>query len=138
MAITSEIIGKLGGGDIETVPVGQFSDTDHVIHSFTLDKPSVVSAALTGLHETEGGTIKWSAPAPTIEVRPPNGGVWGVTQFGASLLSESTADGGKTNDSRFLSIGAVLPPGGYEIVINSQRSSRTYTVDTATIVTTPL
>ena len=138
MAITSEIIGKLGGGDVETVPVGQFTGTDLVIYSFTLDKPSVVSAALTGLHETEGGTNRWTAPAPTIEVRPPSGGVWGVTQFGASLLSESTADGGKTNDSRFLSISAVLPPGGYEIVINSQRSSRTYTVDTATIVTTPL
>ena len=138
MAITSEIIGKLGGGDIETVPVGQFTSTDLVIYSFTLDKSSVVSAALTGLHETEGGTSKWAAPAPTIEVRPPNGGVWGENQFGASLLSESTADGGKTNDSRFLSISAVLPPGGYEIAINSQRNSRTYTVDTATIVTTPL
>ena len=138
MAITSEIIGKLGGGDVKEVSVGQFSGTDHVIYSFTLDKSSVVSAALTGLHETEGRTAKWTAPAPTIEVRPPSGGVWGVTQFGASLLSESTADGGKANDSRFLSISAVLPPGGYEIAINSQRSSRTYTVDTATIVTTPL
>ena len=43
MAITSEIIGKLGGADVETIPVGEFTGTDHVIHSFTLDKPSVVS-----------------------------------------------------------------------------------------------
>ena len=138
MAITSEIIGKLGGADVETVPVGKFTGTDLVIYSFTLDKQSVVSAALTGLHETEGGTIKWTAPAPTIEVRPTSGGVWGENQFGASLLSESTADGGKTNDSRFLSMSAVLPPGNYEIAINSRRKTRTYTVDTATIVTTPL
>ena len=142
MAITSEIIGKLGGGDVKEVSVGQFSGTDLVIHSFTLDKPSVVSAALTGLHETEGGTIKWTAPAPTIEVRPPGGGVWGETRFGASLMVHDSGINvppeSQTGNARYLSISAVLPPGGYEIVTNSQRSSRTYTVDTATIVTTPL
>ena len=142
MAITSEIIGKLGGGDVKEVSVGQFSGTDLVIHSFTLDKPSVVSAALTGLHETEGGTIKWTAPAPTIEVRPPGGGVWGETRFGASLMVHDSGINvppeSQTGNARYLSISAVLPPGGYEVVINSQRSSRTYTVDTATIVTTPL
>ena len=142
MAITSEIIGKLGGGDVKEVSVGQFSGTDHVIYSFTLDKSSVVSAALTGLHETEGGTAKWGAPAPTIEVRPPGGGVWGETRFGASLMVHDSGINvppeSQTGNARYLSISAVLPPGGYEVVINSQRSSRTYTVDTATIVTTPL
>ena len=142
MAITSEIIGKLGGGDIKEVSVGQFSGTDLVIHSFTLDKPSVVSAALTGLRETEGGTTTWTAPAPTIEVRPPGGGVWGETRFGASLMVYDSGfnvpPGSQTGNARYLSISAVLPPGDYEIVINSQRSSRTYTVDTAAIVTTPL
>ena len=142
MAITSEIIGKLGGGDVETVPVGQFTGTDLVIYSFTLDKPSVVSAALTGLHETEGRTTLWGAPAPTIEVRPPVGGVWGETRFGASLMVHPPTSGAppesQTGNARYLSISAVLPPGGYEIVINTQGSSRTYTVDTATIVTTPL
>ena len=140
MAITSEIIGKLGGGDIETVPVGQFSDTDHVIHSFTLDKPSVVSAALTGLNED--GKARWAPPAPSIEVRPPSGGVWGETRFGASLMVYSSASNvppeSQTENARFLSISAALPPGGYEIVINTQGRSRTYTVETATIVTTPL
>ena len=142
MAITSEIIGKLGGGDIETIPVGQFTGTDHVIHSFTLDKPSVVSAALTGIAEQAGTDLRWGAPAPTIEVRPPVGGVWGETRFSASLMvySETTnvPPGALTGNARYLSISAVLPPGGYEVVINSQRSSRTYTVETATIVTTPL
>ena len=140
MAITSEIIGKLGGGDIETVPVGQFSGTDHVIHSFTLDKPSVVSAALTGLNEE--GKARWGPPAPSIEVRPPSGGVWGETRFGTSLMVHSSTSNvppeSQTENARFLSISAVLPPGGYEIVINTQSSSRTYTVETATIVTTPL
>ena len=142
MAITSEIIGKLGGGDIETIPVGKFTGTDLVIHSFTLDKPSVVSAALTGLHEMEGRTTRWGAPAPTIEVRPPVGGVWGETRFGASLMTYPSYTGdspeSEAGNARYLSISAVLPPGGYEIVINTQGSSRTYTVDTATIVTTPL
>ena len=140
MAITSEIIGKLGGGDIETVPVGQFSGTDHVIHSFTLDKPSVVSAALTGLNED--GKARWGPPAPSIEVRPPSGGVWGETRFGASLMAYSSSSSvppeAQTGNARFLSISAALPPGDYEIVINTQNRSRTYTVETATIVTTPL
>ena len=142
MAITSEIIGKLGGGDIETIPVGEFTGTDLVIYSFTLDKPSVVSAALTGLHELEGRTTSWGAPAPTIEVRPPVGGAWGETRFGASLMTYPSAPGGfpeaETGNARYLSISAVLPPGDYEIVINTQGRSRTYTADTATIVTTPL
>ena len=142
MAITSEIIGKLGGGDVETIPVGQFTGTDLVIYSFTLDKPSVVSAALTGIHEMEGKTFRWGAPAPSIEVRPPSGGVWGETRFGASLMVHSSTSNvppeSQTGNARYLSISAVLPPGGYEIAINSQDGSRTCTVDTATIVTTPI
>ena len=142
MAITSEIIGKLGGGDVETVPVGEFTGTDLAIHSFTLDKPSVVSAALTGFHETEGGTNRWGPPAPSIEVRPPSGGVWGETRFGASLMVHSSTSGAppesQTGNARYLSISAVLPPGDYEVVINAQGESRTLTVETATIVTTPL
>ena len=142
MAITSELIGKLGGGDIETIPVGQFAGADHVIHSFTLDKPSVVSAALTGILGLGSPTARWSPPAPSIEVRPPGGGVWGETQFGASLMvhaeNANVPPESQTATARYLSISAMLPPGNYEIVINTQGSSRTYTVDTATIVTTPL
>ena len=141
MAITSEIIGKLGGGDVETIPVGQFADTNHVIHSFTLDKPSVVSAALTGFNETVGDGRRWSPPAPSIEVRPPSGGVWGVTRFNMSLMASTDTPippDSQLGNARYLSISAVLPPGDYEIAINSRGGSRTYTVDTATVVTTPL
>lgn len=113
-----------------------------MIHSFTLDKASVVSAALTGIHETAGKTTRWGAPAPSIEVRPPSGGVWGENRFGTSLMVHSSGDGvppeSQTGNARYLSISAVLPAGSYEIVVNSQGSSRTYTVDTATITTTPL
>lgn len=142
MAITSEIIGKLGGGDVETVPVGQFSGTDLVIYSFTLDKMSVVSAALTGINDLPTPTGAWSAPAPSIEVRPPSGGVWGETRFNASLMVHSSTSNvppeSQAGNSRYLSISAVLPPGDYEIAINTQRGSRTHIVDTATIVTTQL
>ena len=141
--ITSEIIGKLGGGDIETIPVGEFTGTDLVIHTFTLDKPSIVSAALTGFHEMEGGTNRWGPPAPSIEIRPSAGGdMWGETRFGASLMVHSSTSGAppesQTGNARYLSISAVLPPGDYEVVINTQSESRTLTVETATIVTTPL
>jgi len=142
LAITSEIIGKLGGGDIETVPVGQFTGTDKVIYSFTLDKPSVVSAALTGIDEVADTIGRWGPPAPSIDIRPPSGGVWGETRFGASLMVHkdvaSSPPESNPKNARYLSISAVLPPGDYEIVINTQSRSRTHTVDTATIVTTPL
>ena len=142
MAITSEIIGKLGGGDVETFPVGQFTNTDLVIYSFTLDKPSVVSAALTGINDYGSPTASWGAPAPSIEVRPPSGGVWGETQFMTSLMVHSSTSNvppeSQSGNARYLSISAVLPPGDYEVVVNTQKSTRTYTVDTATIVTTPL
>ena len=142
MAITSEVIGKLGGGDIETIPVGQFTGTDLVIYSFTLDKPSVVSAALTGIQEQGGSNQRWGPPAPSIEVRPPGGGVWGETRFGASLMVHTDRDNippeSQSSNARYLSISAVLPPGDYEVAINTQSSSRTFTVETATIVTTPL
>ena len=142
MAITSEIIGKLGGGDVEVIPVGQFTGTDLVIYSLTLDKTSVVSAALTGIEEVSDILGRWGPPAPSIEVRPPGGGVWGETQFGASLMVHSSTSGAPSEsqpkNARYLSISAVLPPGDYEIVINAQGGTRTLTVDTATIVTTPL
>ena len=142
MAITSEIIGKLGGGDVETVPVGQFTNTDKVIYSFTLDKDSVVSAALTGFNEQAGSANTWGPPAPSIEVRPLSGGTWGATRFSASLMLHSSLTDVPTElqsgNTRYLSISAVLPPGNYVIVVNSRGSSRIFTVDTATIVTTPL
>ena len=131
-----------GGGDMVTVPVGSFGGTDKVVHTVVLDSPSVVSAHLTGFIEHEGRTnVRWSAPAPSIEVRPPSGGVWGETRFGGSLMSHPVNSGippeSETRNARYLSISAALPVGEYHIVVNSQGSSRNYTVDTATITVTP-
>ena len=50
MAIASEIIGKLGGGDIETVPVNRLikkSDGWTALHTITVDKPSLMAVTLT-------------------------------------------------------------------------------------------
>ena len=129
------------GGDVTTVPVGSFTGTDKTIHTVVLDRPSIVSAHLTGIQEVAGDTSRWGAPAPSIEVRPPSGGVWGETRFGRSLMVHSSDTGvppeSQTGNARYLSISAPLPPGEYHIVINTQGSSRTYTVDTATITVTP-
>lgn len=140
MAITTQLVGKLGGGDIKTVPVGSFTGTDKTIHTVVLDRPSIVSANLTGFKEGAGDTSRWGAPAPSIEVRPPSGGVWGETRFGASLATYPTSgipDEFQIRNARFLSISAALPAGEYNIVINTKSSSRNYTVDTATITVTP-
>ena len=50
MAITSELIGKLGGGDIETVPVNRLikqSDGWTALHTITVGKPSLMAVTLT-------------------------------------------------------------------------------------------
>ena len=124
-----------------TVPVGSFGDTDKVVHTVVLDRPSIVSAHLTGIIENEGNTTRWGAPAPSIEVRPPSGGVWGETRFGGSLMTIDSSVGAppetQTGNARYLSISAALPAGEYHIVINSQGSGRARTVDTATITVTP-
>ena len=140
MAITTQLIGKLGGGDVKTVPVGSCTGTDKTIHTVVLNRPSIVSANLTGFKERAGSTARWSAPAPTIEVRPPSGGVWGETRFGTSLgvhPAGGVPDEFQTGNARFLSISAALPAGEYNIVINTRVSDRNYTVDTATITVTP-
>ena len=134
-----------GGGDpgegVTTVPVGSFTGTDKTIHTVVLDSPSIVSAHLTGINEVAGDTGRWDSPAPSIEVRPPSGGVWGETRFGRSLMVHSSAFSvpaeSQMGNARYLSISAPLPAGEYHIVINTQSSSRTYTVDTATITVTP-
>lgn len=142
MAVAYEYVGKTGGGggDVTTVPVGSFDDTDKVVHTVVLDRPSIVSAHLTGIQEEAGNTGRWGTPAPSIEVRPPSGGVWGETRFGTSLMAHpkgTPPPEQQTRNSRYLSISAALPAGEYDIVINAQGSSRTFTVDTATITVTP-
>ena len=140
MAITTQLVGRLGGGDIKTVPVGSFTATGKTVHTVVLNRPSIVSANLTGFKEWAGGTARWTAPAPTIEVRPPSGGVWGETRFGTSLgayPAGDVPDEFQTGNARFLSISAALPAGEYNIVINTRSSTRNYTVDTATITVTP-
>ena len=56
MAITSEIIGKLGGGDVETISVNRLikrGDPFYVMHTITVDKPSLVAATIT--HDNSTG-----------------------------------------------------------------------------------
>ena len=50
MAITSEIIGKLGGANIETITVNQLikkGEGFKTLHSFTTDRPSLVTVIVT-------------------------------------------------------------------------------------------
>ena len=142
MAVTYEYGGKGGGGgDVTTVPVGSFGNTDKTIHTVVLDRPSIVSAHLTEFQGLDGFYGRWGPPAPSIEVRPPSGGVWGETRFNASLMVHTSNTNvppeSQLGNARYLSISAPLPAGEYHIVVNSQGSSRTCTVDTATIAVTP-
>src|SRR5699024_12559582 len=103
---------------------------------------AVDPAGLIGSLEQHGNTHRGGPPARSSEARPPGDGLWGEAQFRTSLMVHFEPSGAppesQTRNARYLSNSAVLPPGGYEIVINSNSSSRTLTVDTATIVTTQL
>ena len=83
MAITSELIGKLGGADIQTVELNipiesgkGFID----LHTFTIDKPSLVSATLT--HDNTN-SFRASSGNAVLSITWPDGVAYGAN-YGVS------------------------------------------------------
>ena len=87
MAITSEIIGKLGGANIETITVNQLikkGEGFKTLHRFTTDRPSLVTAIVTHDNtDSFGGTMGDG----TISLRGPD-----VVHYNSSYI-HSTARG---------------------------------------------
>ena len=128
MAITSEIIGKLGGGDIETTSVNRLikkGDGFQVLHTITVDKPSLVAATLT--HDNTDSFDGVSGRA-------------GVALRGANKVHYAGSYGVSQAAGNPLSIAAGLSAGTWtiEATYNPGTGRSEYTVETATIVTTPL
>ena len=125
MAITSEIIGKLGGGDIETISVNRLiklGDGFQVLHTITVDKPSLVAATLT--HDNTDSFSRSNGRA-AVAFRG-TGDVYYSCSYGVGAAA------GKP-----LSIAAELSAGTWNIeaICNPGTDTTQYTVQTLTVAT---
>ena len=127
MAITSEIIGKLGGGEVDIVEVNKpikNGDGFQYLHTITVDKPSLVAATLT--HDNTDSFGSTSGRAALAIVGAAEG-----PYYGASYGTGSAA--GKP-----LSIAATLDAGTFAIQAVSNNLSADYTAQTLTVATVKL
>ncbi|NME89547.1 hypothetical protein [Corynebacterium stationis] len=122
MAITSEIIGKLGGGEVDIVEVNKpinNSDGFQDLHTITVDKPSLVAATLT--HDNTNsfsGTSGRAAMAITGAAEGP-------------YYAASYGVGGAAGKP--LSIAVTLDAGTFRIQAVSTNRSADYTAQTLTV-----
>ena len=125
MAITSEIIGKLGGGDVETIPVNRLlkrGDGFQTLHTIIVDRPSLVAVTLTHDNtDSFGGTNGKAA----LVIR-------GASDAFYMGSYEVSAAAGKP-----LSIAASLTPGTWtiEAICNPGLGTSQYTAKTLTVAT---
>ena len=123
MAITSEIIGKLGGADIQTVELNipiKSGNGFQTLHTIQIDKPSFVAVSLT--HDDTNsfkGTSGRAAICLTGEEEIFYGANYGV----------STAAGNP------LGVTATLDAGAWQVKATSNLSSANYIAQTLTICT---
>ena len=128
MAITSEIIGKLGGGDIETVAVNRLikqGDSFHVLHTIAVDRPSLVAATLTHDNTDSFSMVNGRA---ALAFRSSDDVYYGAS-YGANAAK------GKP-----LSVAAELSAGTWTIEATCNNGSGTsqYTAKTLTVATVEL
>ena len=124
MAITSEIIGKLGGGEVDIVEVNKpinNSDGFQILHTITVDKPSLVAATLTHDNTDSFGSTHGSAALAIV-------GAAEGPYYSASYGVGSAA--GKP-----LSVAARLDAGTFTIQAISNNRFADYTAQTLTVAT---
>ena len=123
MAITSELLGKLGGADIQTVklniPVKSVNGFQ-TLHTIQIDKPSFVAVSLT--HDDTNSFTGTSGRA-AICFSGGEGIIYGAN------YSVSSAAGNP------LSVATTLDAGVWDVKAISNRSAANYTAQTLTICT---
>ena len=131
MAITSEIIGKLGGGDVETISVNRLikrGDPFSVMHTITVDKPSLVAATIT--HDKPNGFGDHGTA--TMAIR------------GTNNVHYAASYGARAAFGKPLSIAAEVSAGTWtiEVVCNAFNNHKVYvtefTAETLTVATVEL
>ena len=124
MAITSEIIGKLGGGEVDIVEVNKpinKSDGFQILHTITVDKPSLVAATLTHDNTDSFGSTHGRA---AMAIAGAAEGSYYAANYGV---------GGAAGNP--LSVAARLDAGTFTIQAVSNYRSADYTAQTLTICT---
>ena len=123
MAITSELIGKLGGADIQTVELNipiKSGKGFQTLHTIQIDKPSFVAVSLT--HDNTNsfkGTSGRAAICLTGEEEIFYGANYGVSSAAGNPLG----------------VTATLDAGAWQVKATSNVSSANYIAQTLTICT---
>ena len=125
MAITSEIIGKLGGADIETIAVNRLivkGESWQILHTFTVDKPSLVAIIATHDNTDSFGNTNTKA---ALALRGTENVYYG-TNYGVIAANGNP-----------LSMTAELSAGTWDLeaVCNTGTGISSYTVEALTLAT---
>lgn len=126
MAITSELIGKLGGADIQTVELNipvKSGNGFQTLHTIQIDKPSFVAVSLT--HD-DTNSFKGTSGRAAICLSG-EGGIFYGANYGVSSAAGNP-----------LSVTATLDAGAWQVKATSNFSSANYTAQTLTICTVKL
>jgi|SRR5699024_9126008 len=126
MAITSEIIGKLGGADVRTVELNLPIENGNGfidLHTVTVDKPSLVSATLT--HDNTD-SFKGTSGSAAVVITWPGGFAYGAN-YGANSA------GGNP-----LSANTLIGSGELTVKAVSNSRSANYIAQTLTLAIIPL
>ena len=131
MAITSELLGKLGGADVRTVELNIPIENGNGfidLHTFTIDKPSLVSATLT--HDNTD-SFRGSSGNAALAITWHDGAAYQVVAYGASY-GVSTAQG------KPLCVNTLI--GSSELTVRAVSNSRSanYIAQTLTLAIIPL
>ena len=124
MAITSELIGKIGGGEVDIVEVNKpikNRDGFQILHTITVDKPSLVAATLTHDNTDSFGSAHGRAAMA----------IAGAAE--GSYYAASYGVGGAAGKP--LSVAARLDAGTFTIQAVSNNRFADYTAQTLTVAT---
>lgn len=134
MAITSQLVGSLGGGSVDIVPVSVTLDnTWRTVHTVTVTETSYISARINDALLAATGDAQWGAPAPVIRVAASTSPVEGTTAFEASLSTVAKSE----RENNHLNITALVPAGTYNILANTMKLGRNYPVSELAVIVTP-
>ena len=123
MAITSELLGKLGGADVRTVELNvpiESGNGFQTLHTIQIDKPSFVAVSLT--HD-DTNSFKGTSGRAAICLRG-EGGVFYGANYGVSSAAGNP-----------LGVTATLDAGAWQVEATSNVSSANYIAQTLTICT---
>lgn len=126
MAITSELLGKIGGADVRTVEINAPIESGKGfidLHTVTIDKPSLVSATLT--HDNTD-SFRGTSGRAALSITWPDGVAYGAN-YGVSPAQGNP-----------LFVNTLISSGEMTVRAVSNVSSANYIAQTLTLAIIPL